>query len=161
MESPENDKTVFRPSHKPWESIKPIPTFPPPPRPRANYEIIPKRSRLKLPASYSPLRLILGLEKTSSCQGSRFRNQVGDYAESGVESWRWRGLGRKKRVMMVVFGPHKGRNREIARRAAPGGWRSSPSLAARPPQISRSDCAPANWQKSMATNWPQQVKPRA
>jgi hypothetical protein len=29
MESPENDETVFRPSHKPWKSIKPIPTFPP------------------------------------------------------------------------------------------------------------------------------------
>jgi hypothetical protein len=34
MESPENDDTVFRPSHKPWKSIKPIPTFPPPPLPR-------------------------------------------------------------------------------------------------------------------------------
>src|SRR5579863_1861092 len=26
MESPENDGTVFRPSHKPWKSMKPIPT---------------------------------------------------------------------------------------------------------------------------------------
>jgi hypothetical protein len=30
LESPENDDAVFRPSHKPWESIKPIPTCPPP-----------------------------------------------------------------------------------------------------------------------------------
>src|ERR1035438_7391113 len=30
MESPENDSAVFRPSHKPWKSMKPIPTFPPP-----------------------------------------------------------------------------------------------------------------------------------
>jgi hypothetical protein len=49
MESPENDNAVFRPSHKPWKSIKPIPTFPPPPRPRAKYEIIPKRSRPRCP----------------------------------------------------------------------------------------------------------------
>jgi transposase len=27
MESPENDSAVFRPSHKPWKSIKPIPTI--------------------------------------------------------------------------------------------------------------------------------------
>src|ERR1035441_3081317 len=47
-----------------WKSIKPIPTFPPPRRPRAIYEIIPKRSRPKLPASNSPFRLIPGLEKT-------------------------------------------------------------------------------------------------
>jgi hypothetical protein len=64
MESPENDKTVFRPSHKPWKSIKPIPTFPPPRQPRDIYENIPKRSRPKLPASNTPFRLILGLEKT-------------------------------------------------------------------------------------------------
>jgi hypothetical protein len=25
MESPENDTAVFRPSHRPWKSIKPIP----------------------------------------------------------------------------------------------------------------------------------------
>src|ERR1035441_8517719 len=30
MERAENDKTVFRPSHKPWKSKEPIPTFPPP-----------------------------------------------------------------------------------------------------------------------------------
>ena len=34
MESPENDETVFRPFHRPWKSIKPIPTFPPPRPPR-------------------------------------------------------------------------------------------------------------------------------
>jgi len=34
MESPENDGTVFRPFHKLWKSIKPIPTFPPPRRQR-------------------------------------------------------------------------------------------------------------------------------
>src|ERR1019366_2091762 len=49
MESPENNSAVFRPSHKPWKSIKPIPTFPPPRRPRAKYEIIPKRSRPRCP----------------------------------------------------------------------------------------------------------------
>jgi hypothetical protein len=68
MESPENDKTVFRPSHKPWKSIKPIPTFPPPRQPRDIYENIPKRSRPKLPASNTPFRLILGLEKTPPCE---------------------------------------------------------------------------------------------
>ena len=39
--------------------------------------------------------------------------------------------------------------------------RSFPSLAASPPQISRSDLAPPNWQNSMATNCPQLLKPRA
>jgi hypothetical protein len=34
MESEENDSAVSLPSHKPWKSIKPIPTFPPPRRPR-------------------------------------------------------------------------------------------------------------------------------
>jgi hypothetical protein len=34
MESEENDRAVSLPSHKPWKSIKPIPTFPPPRRPR-------------------------------------------------------------------------------------------------------------------------------
>ena len=34
MESEENDGAVSLPSHKPWKSIKPIPTFPPPRRPR-------------------------------------------------------------------------------------------------------------------------------
>jgi hypothetical protein len=66
MESSENDNAVFRPSHKPWKSIKPIPTFPPPRRPRAIYENIPKRRHLKMPASNTPLRLIPGLEMTVS-----------------------------------------------------------------------------------------------
>jgi hypothetical protein len=44
MESPENDNAVFQPSHKPWKSIKPIPTFPPPRQLRDIYENIPKRS---------------------------------------------------------------------------------------------------------------------
>jgi hypothetical protein len=43
MESPENDGAVFRPSHKPWKSIKPIPTFPPPQLRRDH----PKTSRLR------------------------------------------------------------------------------------------------------------------
>jgi hypothetical protein len=34
MESEENDSAVSLPSHKPWKSIKPIPTFPPPRPPR-------------------------------------------------------------------------------------------------------------------------------
>src|SRR5664280_1529896 len=50
MESPENDNAVFRPSHKPWKSIKPIPTFPLSRQPRDIYEKIPKRRRPKLPA---------------------------------------------------------------------------------------------------------------
>lgn len=45
--------------------------------------------------------------------------------------------------------------REVARCA------SLPSQLASPPQISRSECARLNWQKSIATNWPQHVKPRA
>ena len=36
-----------------------------------------------------------------------------------------------------------------------------PSPHARPPQISRNECACPNWQNSMAMNWPQLVKPRA
>ena len=32
MESVENDETVSHPSHRPWKSIKPISTFPPPRR---------------------------------------------------------------------------------------------------------------------------------
>jgi hypothetical protein len=64
MESPENDNAVFRPSHKPWKSIKPISTFPPPQLLRDLYEKIPKRRRLKLPALNTLLRLIPGLEKT-------------------------------------------------------------------------------------------------
>jgi hypothetical protein len=44
MESPENDNAVFQPFHKPWKSIKPIPTFPPPRQLRDIYENIPKRS---------------------------------------------------------------------------------------------------------------------
>jgi hypothetical protein len=64
MESPENDNAVFRPSHKPWKSIKPIPTFPLSRQPRDIYEKIPKRRRPKLPAPTGPFRLILGLEKT-------------------------------------------------------------------------------------------------
>src|ERR1035437_876428 len=36
-----------------------------------------------------------------------------------------------------------------------------PSQHARPPQISRNECARPNWQNSMAMNWPQLVKPRA
>src|SRR6266849_310040 len=36
-----------------------------------------------------------------------------------------------------------------------------PSQQARPPQISRNECARPNWQNSMAMNWPQLVKPRA
>ena len=43
----------------------------------------------------------------------RFRNRVGDYAESGGESWRWPGLGRKRRVVMVVFWPQRGRDRAM------------------------------------------------
>src|SRR5271165_397332 len=39
--------------------------------------------------------------------------------------------------------------------------RNFPSLAASPPQISRSDLAPPSWQNSMATNCPQLLKPRA
>src|SRR5271166_1528006 len=39
--------------------------------------------------------------------------------------------------------------------------RSFPSLAASPPQISRSDLAPPSWQNSMATSCPQLLKPRA
>src|SRR5208337_3045318 len=39
--------------------------------------------------------------------------------------------------------------------------RSFPSLAASPPQISRSDLAPPSWQNNMATNCPQLLKPRA
>jgi hypothetical protein len=66
MESPENNDAVFRPSHKPWKSIKPIPTFPPPRQLRDIYENIPKRSHPKLPASNWPFRLIPGLEKTVS-----------------------------------------------------------------------------------------------
>src|ERR1035437_7254107 len=65
MESPEIDNAVFRPSHKPWKSIKPIPTFPLSRQPRDIYEKIPKRRRPKLPAPTGPFRLILGLEKTS------------------------------------------------------------------------------------------------
>src|ERR1035437_3888266 len=64
MESPENDNAVFRPSHKPWNSITPIPTFPLSRQPRDIYEKIPKRRRPKLPAPTGPFRLILGLEKT-------------------------------------------------------------------------------------------------
>src|ERR1035437_4066016 len=64
MESPEIDNAVFRPSHKPWKSIKPIPTFPLSRQPRDIYEKIPKRRRPKLPAPTGPFRLILGLEKT-------------------------------------------------------------------------------------------------
>src|ERR1039458_6762886 len=54
MESPENDSAVFRPSHKPWKSIKPIPTFPAPPRRRTIYERIPKRSRPCCPPQTDP-----------------------------------------------------------------------------------------------------------
>jgi len=64
MESPENDGAVFRPFHKPWKSIKPIPTFPPPRLRRDIYENIQERRRLKLPALKSPVMLILGLERT-------------------------------------------------------------------------------------------------
>ena len=39
--------------------------------------------------------------------------------------------------------------------------RNFPSLAASPPQISRSDLAPPSWQNSMATNCPQLLNPRA
>jgi len=39
--------------------------------------------------------------------------------------------------------------------------RSLPSLAARPPQISRRDCARPDEQNNMATNWPQQLNPRS
>ena len=38
---------------------------------------------------------------------------MGDYDESGVESWRWPGLGRKRRVVMVIFWPQRGRNRAM------------------------------------------------
>jgi len=57
----------FRPSHKPWKSIKPIPTFPPPRLRRAKYEKISKRSLPKLPNLHRPFRLIPGLEKTVFC----------------------------------------------------------------------------------------------
>src|ERR1035437_5483279 len=53
MESPENNNAVFRPFHKPWKSIKPIPTFPPPRR-RSIYERIPKRSRPRCPPQTHP-----------------------------------------------------------------------------------------------------------
>jgi hypothetical protein len=63
MESPENDSTVFRPSHKPWKSIEPIPTFPPPRRLLAIYS---SRKDKKPPArKLLSFRLILGLEKTA------------------------------------------------------------------------------------------------
>jgi len=39
--------------------------------------------------------------------------------------------------------------------------RLSPSQHARPPQISRNQCARPSWQNNMAVNWPQLVKPRA
>src|ERR1035441_4881428 len=54
MESPENDSAVFRSFHKPWKSIKPIPTFPPPRRRRSIYERIPKRSRPCCPPQTDP-----------------------------------------------------------------------------------------------------------
>ncbi len=40
-------------------------------------------------------------------------------------------------------------------------WLNFPSAQARHPQISRRDVARPSRQKSMATNWPQRVKPRA
>jgi hypothetical protein len=40
-------------------------------------------------------------------------------------------------------------------------WASRPSQLAKPPQISRRAYARPNWQKSMATNWPPHVNPRA
>jgi prohibitin 1 len=40
-------------------------------------------------------------------------------------------------------------------------WLSLPSQLAKPPLISRSECARPSWQNSMATNCPQHVKPRA
>ena len=40
-------------------------------------------------------------------------------------------------------------------------WANLPSQLANPPQISRSDCARPRWQNNIATNWPQQVNPRA
>src|ERR1035437_4995857 len=82
MESPEIDNAVFRPSHKPWKSIKPIPTFPLSRQPRDIYEKIPKRRRPKLPAPTGPFRLILGLKKTVS--GGYFRASV--TALSGISS---------------------------------------------------------------------------
>ncbi len=50
-------------------------------------------------------------------------------------------------------GPARGRDPQVAELPLAGGHL--------PPQISRRDLARPNWQKSMATNWPQQVKPRA
>src|SRR6202041_2777436 len=64
MESPENDRTVFRPSHKPLEINKTDFHIPPATTTTRNICKNPKRSRLKLPASNSPFRLIPGLEKT-------------------------------------------------------------------------------------------------
>src|ERR1017187_3017274 len=54
MERAENDSAVFRPFHKPWKSIKPIPTFQPPRRRRSIYERIPKRSRPCCPPQTDP-----------------------------------------------------------------------------------------------------------
>jgi hypothetical protein len=48
---------------------------------------------------------------------------------------------------------------EALRGRDPHTWLSLPSQQARPPQISRRDLARPNWQKSMATNWPQEEKP--
>src|SRR5664279_828825 len=81
MESPENESAVFRPSHKPWKSIKPIPTFPPPRRPRAICETIPKRSRPRCPlqsgrsgSSLDWKRLLL-----DHCKRARFQCMVPEY----------------------------------------------------------------------------------
>jgi hypothetical protein len=49
MESPENYEAVFQPSRKPWKSIKPIPTFPPPRQLRDKYENIPKGATRRCP----------------------------------------------------------------------------------------------------------------
>jgi hypothetical protein len=56
MESPQNDGAVFRPSHKPWKSIKPIPTFPPPRLPRDIYDKIPRKETSEAARANSTLQ---------------------------------------------------------------------------------------------------------
>jgi hypothetical protein len=57
---------VFRPSHKPWKSKKPISTFPPPRDATTNIIHLskPERTKTRLRLPFASFRLILGLEKT-------------------------------------------------------------------------------------------------
>src|ERR1017187_7228497 len=115
MEREENDSAVFRPFHKPWKSIKPIPTFPPPRRRRSIYERIPKRSRPCCPPQTDPSgssldwkRLTrsgqaprLGVWLQSPCvtlSGARYHSQARDFIASyGVS----RSFGRSQAVRLV------------------------------------------------------------